>query len=136
MVGENTNKRSQGSTEYLLILAVVLVVAAIAVYYVSRGPSFPPLSATEAKQDNEIRINVESGSIAAGDWQYKIKNEDGQYLQDGGSFGATETWISGAAELKAPYASLGTFTSDNYWVSLRHRPSGHIYFADRAITIE
>ena len=116
---------SQGATEYLLILAAVLVVVAIAVYHVSTGgPSFPPLSATPANQDNEIRINVESGSIPTGDWQYSVSTSSGSY-----------TWVDGGVKLQSPYVSLGTYAADNYYVSLKHKPSGYLYFTNRTVEI-
>jgi hypothetical protein len=124
-MGKNGVKEcAQGATEYTLILAAVLLVVAVAIYYVTRPPGFPILSATEAKQDNEIRINVETGSIPAGDWQYSVSSTLGSY-----------NWIDGNVELKAPYATLGTYNTGNWYVSLRHKPSGHIYFADRTVTI-
>ncbi|MFB0500802.1 MAG: hypothetical protein ACETWO_06020, partial [Candidatus Hadarchaeaceae archaeon] len=69
----------QSATEYLLILAAALVVVAVAAYYVTRGPSFPPLSATATHVDNEIRVNIDTGSISAGDWQYSVSPIYGTY---------------------------------------------------------
>ena len=114
----------QSATEYMLILAAALVVVAVAAYYVTRGPSFPPLSATATHVDNEIRVNIDTGSISAGDWQYSVSTIYGTY-----------DWKNEDVELKAPYASLGTYSPNNYYVSLKHQPSGHIYFSDQTITI-
>lgn len=114
----------QSATEYLLILAAVLVVVAVAVYYVTKGPSFPPVSTTAANVDNEIRVNITTGSIPAGDWQYSVSTIYGTY-----------DWKNEDVELKAPYVSLGTYPPDNYYVSLKHQPSGHMYFFDIKITI-
>ena len=121
-----TEKCAQGATEYIIILAAVLVVAAVAVYYVSKPPSFPPLSAVPANVGNEIRINVGTGSISTGDWQYSVSTTEGNY-----------DWTDGTVKLDAPYVTIeNDKTADTYYVSLKHKPSGHIYFADRTVTIE
>jgi len=119
------SKKGQGATEYLLMLAAVLVIVAIAVYYVTSTGGYPAVAATAVKYgDDTIRINVETGSIPAGDWAYIVSNTQG-----------STNWVDGTVELKAPYVSLGTQTPDNYYVSLKHKPSGHIYFSDTKITI-
>lgn len=138
MVGEITNKRSQGAAEYLLILAAVLVVAAIAVYYVSRGPAFPtisPKAATDSTKDN-IVIEVYSGSIAANEWEYRLSKTSG-----------SGTWRTGATALSvgtvnidnivANYADYGeTSAAGTWYVSLRHKASGHEYITNQAVTVE
>ncbi len=113
----------QSATEYLLILAAVLVVVAVAAYYIAKGPSFPPISATATNADNEIRVNIDTGSIPADDWQYSVSTVYGAY-----------DWKNKEVELKTPYVSLGTYSPDTYYVSLKHQ-SGHIYFSDQTITI-
>jgi len=120
------SKKGQGATEYLLMLAAVLVIVAIAVYYVTSTGGYPPVAATAVKYgDDTIRINVETGSIPAGDWEYSVSTTSGTY-----------TWTEGTSELKAPNFVLGTtYPTENYYVSLKHKPSGHIYFADTKITI-
>ncbi len=120
------SKKGQGATEYLLMLAAVLVIVAIAVYYVTSTVGFPAVAATAVKYgDNTIRINVETGSIPSGDWQYSVSSTSGDY-----------NWEDGTGELKAPNVVLGTTRSaDNYYVSLKHTPSGHIYFSDTKMTI-
>ncbi|MDH5443329.1 MAG: class III signal peptide-containing protein [Hadesarchaea archaeon] len=119
------SKKGQGATEYLLMLAAVLVIVAIAVYYVTSTGGYPAVAVTAVKYgDDTIRINVDTGSIPAGDWQYIVSNTPG-----------SDNWTDGTVELKAPYFSLGTKTTDNYYVSLKHKPSGHIYFSDTKITI-
>jgi len=114
----------QSANEYMLILAAALVVVAVAAYYVTKGPSFPPLSATATNADNEIRVNIDTGSISAGDWQYSVNTIYGTY-----------DWKNEDVKLNAPYVSLGTYPPDTYYVSLKHQPSGHIYFSDQTITI-
>ena len=120
------SKKGQGATEYLLMLAAVLVIVAIAVYYVTSTGGYPAVAATAVKYgDDTIRINVETGSIPSGDWQYSVSTTQG-----------SDNWTDGTSELKAPYVSLGTYTTaGNYYVSLKHTPSGHIYFSETKITI-
>ncbi len=119
------SKKGQGATEYLLMLAAVLVIVAIAVYYVTSTGGYPAVAVTAVKYgDNTIRFNVETGSIPAGDWQYSVTNTSGSY-----------DWTDSTAELKAPNIVLGTYPPGTYYVSLKHKPSGHIYFADTKITV-
>ena len=88
-------------------------------------PGYPAISATSVKVgDNEIRINVTTGSIPAGEWAYSISSTEGSY-----------SWIQGTEELDAPYVSLGTYAAGTYYVSLKHIYSGHVYFWDQTITI-
>ena len=117
--------RAQTATEYFLILVAVLVVAGAAIYYVqSRGPNFPLISARAEGKDNEIVIAVETGSIAAGDWQYSVSTTQGVF-----------NWEEGTTELKPPNVSLGTYAVGTYYISLKHRPSGHLYFAEQQVII-
>ncbi len=120
------SKKGQGATEYLLMLAAVLVIVAIAVYYVTSTVGFPTVAATAVKSgDNTIRINVATGSIPSGDWQYSVSSASGTY-----------DWQDKGEELKAPYVVLdNACTTGNHYVSLKHTPSGHIYFSDTKITI-
>ena len=119
-------KKGQGATEYLLMLAAVLVIVAIAVYYVTTaGAGYPAISATQAKSgDNEIRINVTTGSIPTGEWAYSVSTTEGTY-----------DWTTGDVELASPYVILGTYAAETYYVSLKHIDSAHFYFNDRTITI-
>ena len=72
-------KRGQGATEYLLMLAAVLVIVAIAVYYVtSTGPAaIITGTATLNSGDDTIVIFTPSNtlvptSIPAGEWSWAI----------------------------------------------------------------
>jgi hypothetical protein len=119
------SKKGQGATEYLLMLAAVLVIVAIAVYYVTSTGGYPAVAATAVKYgDNTIRINVETGSIPSGDWEYSVSTTSGTY-----------DWQDKGVELKSPNVVLDTYATGNHYVSLRHKPSGHIYFSDTKITI-
>jgi hypothetical protein len=69
-------KRGQGATEYLLMLAAVLVIVAIAVYYVtSTGPS-AIITGTGVKSGENINFTPSNtmvpSSILAADWQYAV----------------------------------------------------------------
>ena len=118
-------KKGQGATEYLLMLAAVLVIVAIAVYYVTTTGGYPAVGAAPVDYDSTIRINVTTGSIPTGDWQYSVSATEGSY-----------SWTDGTEKLDAPYVTIATGQSGTKYVSLKHKPSGHIYFADRTVTIE
>jgi len=70
------DKSGQGATEYLLMLAAVLVIVAIAVYYVtSTGPS-AIITGTAVKNGENINFTPSSTmvptSISASDWKYAV----------------------------------------------------------------
>ena len=108
----------------MLILAAVLIIAAMAAYYVIR-PSFPAIAVTEAKADNAIIIEVITGSIAAGGWQYSVSSTSGNH-----------SWTDGTETLDPSRVSLGTYDVGTWYVSLKHKASGHIYLSDRMVTIQ
>ncbi|MEM4188854.1 MAG: class III signal peptide-containing protein [Candidatus Hadarchaeum sp.] len=71
------DKRGQGATEYLLMLAAVLVIVAIAVYYVtSTGPSAIITGTAVKNGDNIINFTPSStmvpSKISAGEWEYAV----------------------------------------------------------------
>ncbi|MEM2192540.1 MAG: class III signal peptide-containing protein [Candidatus Hadarchaeales archaeon] len=120
------DKKGQGATEYLLMLAAVLVIVAIAVYYVTSTGGYPAIGAVAGDNGSHIIIDVTTGSIPAGEWQYSIENTT-----------PSDSWTDGTVELKPPYVVLGGPypTGTTWYVSLRHKSTGHIYFADQAVTI-
>lgn len=70
------DKRGQGATEYLLMLAAVLVIVAIAVYYVtSTGPS-AIITGTAIKNGDQVNFTPSNtmvpNSIQDSDWKYAI----------------------------------------------------------------
>jgi hypothetical protein len=122
-------KRGQGATEYLLMLAAVLVIVAVAIYYVTRAGGYPAISMNaEASGDNQIIIRVLSGSIAAGQWAY--------YAGTTPSTSAS-SWTTGSSALAAPEVSLGSSYAHGTWyVNIKHVGTGHIYFSsDQVITL-
>jgi hypothetical protein len=68
-------RRGQGATEYLLMLAAVLVIVAVAIYYViSTGPAVITGTATK-NGDNVIFTPSDSmvpASISSTDWEWAI----------------------------------------------------------------
>lgn len=116
--------RGQTATEYFAMLAVVLIIVAVGAYYINtRGPNFPALSVGVSTNDNEIWITIDAGSIAAGDWEYSVSTEMGQF-----------NWQTGSVELSPPGISVGQYSPGIYYVSLKHS-SGHIYISKRTVQI-
>lgn len=117
-------EKGQGATEYLLMLAAVLVIVAIAVYYVTSTGGYPAVSATFKLDDSSdnIQMIVYSGTMAAGEWQYSISTTEGSY-----------SWTDG------PALDVGTVNLENtladrgagtYYCNFRHKASGHMYLTD------
>jgi uncharacterized protein (UPF0333 family) len=122
-------ERGQGATEYLLMLAAVLVIVAVAIYYVTRAGGYPAVSMNAAPEgDNQIMITVLSGSIAAGQWSYYVG-------QSPSTSGSTFTTVSDRA-LAAPSVSLGSYAAGTWYVNIKHIGTGHIYFnPDQIVTL-
>jgi len=99
MLRGKSERRSQGTMKYMLILAAVLLIAAVVIYHVTR-PSFPAIAVTAAKVDNTIVIEVTAGEIAANEWQYSVSDTSGSY-----------NWADGAEALYSPSVSLGTYAA-------------------------
>ena len=119
-------KRGQGATEYLLMLAAVLVIVAVAIYYVTRAGGYPAISMNATSPDNHVHINVLSGSIAAGQWAWSVSISPNTY-----------TWTTGTVALAAPSVDLGSQTlGTTVYVNVKHISTGHIYFTpDQVITV-
>jgi len=72
-------RKGQGATEYLLMLAAVLVIVAIAVYYVtSAGPS-ALISGTAENVGDDIVFTPSTPmtptTIPAADWEYQVSSD-------------------------------------------------------------
>jgi uncharacterized protein (UPF0333 family) len=68
-------KKGQGATEYLLMLAAVLVIVAIAVYYVTSAGAGPTLSFTAENKADNVVITFKSGTTPyTPDWEWAIKS--------------------------------------------------------------
>lgn len=68
-------KKGQGATEYLLMLAAVLVIVAIAVYYVTSAPGAPTIVASVKlnSADNQVLIKGETGCSTIASWSFSYK---------------------------------------------------------------
>jgi hypothetical protein len=118
-------ERGQGATEYLLMLAAVLVIVAVAIYYVTRAGGYPVVSMNAESVGDSIRLDVLSGSIAAGQWQWSVSTTANTY-----------TWVDGTVALAAPSVLLENGLSGNYYVNVKHKTTGHIYFSsDQVLTV-
>jgi hypothetical protein len=70
-------KNGQGATEYLLIVAAVLTIVVIGVYYLSRTSSGPTLSFTAENVTDNVMLTFTTGtSTVTGDWEYAIVEAD------------------------------------------------------------
>jgi len=73
-------KRGQGATEYLLMLAAVLVIVAVAVFYILRsapGGVAPSINATVtdiAAAPTQVKLSVTSisSTVTTGNWKYVV----------------------------------------------------------------
>jgi hypothetical protein len=126
-------KKGQGATEYLLMLAAVLVIVAIAIYYVTSTGGYPAVAVTaSALADGDIvGLTVTTGSIPAGDWAYVV---DQNPTADDANAWRTTT-MDGSVALAPPTVRLENTAAGTWYVSLKHLPSGHIYFSNQAVTI-
>lgn len=125
-MGLKISKRGQGATEYLLMLAAVLVIVAVAIYYVTRAGGYPVVSMNAEAVGDTIRLDVLSGSIAAGQWQWSVSTTANDY-----------TWYDGTVALAAPSVALeNSLAPNNYYVNVKHKTTGHIYFSsDQVLTV-
>jgi hypothetical protein len=122
--------RGQGATEYLLILAAVLVVVAVAVYYVTRaGAAAPNLTLMPYARGENIYVRATTTStdtVKAGDWEYVV------YLQGEPAPAAT----TGTFDLTPNTDTLLTSVtqSGTYVVRIRHKPSGK-FLVDTTVSV-
>ncbi len=69
-------EKGQGATEYLLMLAAVLVIVAIAVYYVTSTSPSAIITGTAIKSGENINFTPSNtmtpASIDSGDWEYAV----------------------------------------------------------------
>ena len=97
-------EKGQGATEYLLMLAAVLVIVAIAVYYVTRpvGPTI--VVGAYLKADDTVWIRGETGCDTIASWSFDYKGGTVTAWQSGsGSIGPGDeiqlTALTGAVDL-------------------------------------
>jgi uncharacterized protein (UPF0333 family) len=131
-MGFKIRERGQGATEYLLMLAAVLVIVAVAIYYVTRAGGYPAISMNATSPDNHVHISVLSGSIASGQWAFYV----------GTTPSGTTGWTTANVALSAPSVDLTANGAQAYavgttvYVNIKHISTGHIYFAsDQVVTV-
>ena len=118
-------RKGQGATEYLLMLAAVLVIVAIAVYYIATAGAAKPAMTMSATitTDNKVQMLITSGALTAADYQWRILKPDGT---------VDTAWTDGTVDL-APKNSpvtlttLTTPTTGNWKVQIYHKPSKSTY---------
>ncbi len=129
-------RKAQGATEYLLMLAAVLVIVAVAVWYVTRAGGYPAVSVTaqtETGGDDNIQLKVETGGpVAAVDWQYRITTTKGQGATAGTWESKTVALAQGTINLENTLSARG---AGSYYVSVKHVGSGHLWVEDVALTV-
>jgi hypothetical protein len=114
-------RRGQGATEYLLILAAVLVIVAIAVYYVtSTGPS-AIITGSAVKNGDNVNFTPSStmvpSSIVASDWEYAVYRGATKVYPVAGD------WASGTGTLQRgiPIALVATGNQAGDVVKIRYQ---------------
>lgn len=121
--------------KYKKIIAVVaiIIIAVLAIallprimYSETKAGGYPAVSLNvEAVGDNQIRLDVLAGSIAAGQWAYSVSTTVGTY-----------NWVTATVALIAPSVSLGSYPPGTYYVNVKQIPTGHVYFSyDQSITV-
>jgi len=85
-------ERGQGATEYLLMLAAVIIIIAVAVYYVTViGSKTISASAKLKTSDNTVWLRGESGSSVIAGWSFEYqKKGDNIWYSASGDFGPTK----------------------------------------------
>lgn len=141
------NENAQGATEYLLILAAVLIVTATVINYVQNVGGYPAVGAWPEQEDMDddtgpdLAIKIITGSIPTGQWEFKINAEDPNKIDEGWRDNL-DKWINPDKPLDAAYVlilSSEYIKEGNYpvkfSVSLRHKETGHVYFSDAHVTV-
>ena len=85
-------ERGQGATEYLLMLAAVIIIIAIAVYYVTViGSKTISASAKLKTSENTVWLRGESGCSVIAGWSFEYqKKGDNIWYSASGDFGPTK----------------------------------------------
>lgn len=113
------------SSIVVIAIIIIVAVAASSVYVIICG-GYPVISVTVQSVDNEIRIYVSEGYIAAGEWAYSVSVAESSY-----------SWTTGTEALDAPKVLIAAnLAVGTYYVNIKHLDSGHVYFtSNRVITI-
>lgn len=79
-------KKGQGATEYLLMLAAVLVIVAIAVYYITAAGPSAIITGTAENIGDTLKLTPSNtmvpDNIPAADWEYRIEQSTGAVRVD------------------------------------------------------
>jgi len=74
---------------------------------------------------DEIRLNVYSGNIPSGEWEYFVSPMENFDL-----------WWEGEKDIEPPFITLENgLPDDTYYVSLKHKTSDFIYFKDVPVVV-
>lgn len=119
-----------------VVVAVSVVIVAWGIIF-NTGEGYPDLTAEPAVDPyGNMIIDVEAGSIPAGEWEIRIENIcSGRSIETGFAQTMTHTsgdWYSVDNANLSP-SSIVVFRDIGegiYNISLRHGPTGHVYFVE------
>jgi hypothetical protein len=110
------------------MLAAVLVIVAIAVYYITATPVLPAMTMHAALENDgeniEMRMRITSGELVADDYKFKIIDPNGTVVQD---------WTDGATDLTpandpVTLRDLGPTPTEGTWtVKIIYKPTDTAY---------
>lgn len=141
------NRKGQGSTEYLLILAAVLVVVGFGVYYVTQVGNYPPLGVVpHVDQDTgSVWLYQTKGEAPAGGWEVELEIDSSSVASvtepsymDGDFAAGSSVTATGNVKLDNNL-KIATITGNTSPVDvnviLRHIESDHTYLND-TVTVQ
>ncbi|MEW6592284.1 MAG: class III signal peptide-containing protein [Candidatus Hadarchaeota archaeon] len=101
-------KKGQGTTEYLLIVAAVLTIVVIGVYYLSSTSSGPTLSFTAENVADTVVLTFTSGtSTVTSDWEYVIVEAGQTMSMSSWTTNSTDILAGSTISVSAPTADTG-----------------------------
>lgn len=119
-----TGIRSQGATEYLLILAVVLIVVGVAVaFLLATRPPAISITGMATKSDDNINFTPSTAmtpsSIPAADWKYAVYSDATKV------YPTAIDWADAPGDLKAgiPIALVATGNQVGDVLKIRYKDS-------------
>jgi len=119
-------KTGQGSTEYLVILATVLIVTGLAVFYISSAGGHKPTISMNAifdDSDNSVKLYILQGLLPASEWKWRFLNPNGSENQG---------WTNATVDIDPRNSPITLMTLSNpvsgtYTIQIYHIPSESIY---------
>ncbi|MEW6592283.1 MAG: class III signal peptide-containing protein [Candidatus Hadarchaeota archaeon] len=104
-------KKGQGATEYLLMLAAVLVIVAIAVYYVTSAGAGPTLSFTAENSGANVIVTFSAGTTSyTPSWEWAIET--------GGTIGSYSTTTTDIAAGTSVTVAATADAGDVFWIRI------------------